>query len=595
MFKEIIVEYSKSMIKDLLVKFGEQTTDSQEEILSTINDFEKYRGAYPVEYRNIQNISYSKMKSLNLGYKKNKAFDELVKYYLKTDTGIDLAGLKNDVKKFLFLMEFLSEKDKDYRKYTAKSLGSFIAKTFDNVMSKSILDHFKNEAQLDTLSFYINRFLEVINRVPTNTPPIKSMSFVDFEHVVDSLGNIEAGTRSKLDSEDIPILYLENGLTIFAPKTKDQCVKLRNGRSWCISREGSGNLYYNYRIGHGRTIYFVINENLPPSDLNYACVILVSKYGGKALADGSNSGKYSGHSDVSWQDIVSKIPQIQNLEHLFVPSPMSSEEEELINKVKDARPGNDLIKHFGDEKTTEMWLEYNSPKLNDEQYSSLTPELKKKYIALGFDLTYGMLQSSEPQVLKYYVSKHSERIANKNLAGLTDNEMAFLNLKIMTNLRESLKVKFTKELIVPKSNSLIIEGFTSGVMGKYLSLYGLDDLFDNLPNNLKTIRISDSNPNLGLEIGASFTKFTELEFLVLDGCAGTVTSDICKLTNLTSVTLIESPALTTIPECIADLPNIMILNVTGSDNVVIPQKILDKTNTMGDDSVYFFESLNDFI
>ena len=93
---------------------------------------------------------------------------------------------------------------------------------------------------------------------------------------------------------------------------------MRNGRSWCTSREGGSNLYYNYRLESNKTLYYIIDEDKDFSDTDFAVVILVDRWGGKALADGTNSGKYSGHSNIPWNEIVSKIPKLKGKENLFV-------------------------------------------------------------------------------------------------------------------------------------------------------------------------------------------------------------------------------------------------------------------------------------
>jgi Leucine-rich repeat (LRR) protein len=45
-----------------------------------------------------------------------------------------------------------------------------------------------------------------------------------------------------------------------------------------------------------------------------------------------------------------------------------------------------------------------------------------------------------------------------------------------------------------------------------------------------------------------------------------------------------------IPECIADMSNLLILNVQNSNNVVLPKKIEDST-TLYQDGIYGFSSL----
>jgi Leucine-rich repeat (LRR) protein len=45
--------------------------------------------------------------------------------------------------------------------------------------------------------------------------------------------------------------------------------------------------------------------------------------------------------------------------------------------------------------------------------------------------------------------------------------------------------------------------------------------------------------------------------------------------------LINNPDLRTIPECIADLPNLYFLNLKGSTNVEVPEEIKAKGTDMG--------------
>lgn len=174
-------------------------------------------------------------------------------------------------------------------------------------------------------------------------------------------------------------------MLIFNSTTKDQCIRLKHGRSWCIGREGGSNLFYNYRLSNERTIYYVLDQDKPFSDLNFAVVILVDPYGGMALADGSNSGRYSGHGNIPWSEIVQKIPKLDGLKDVFKPKPLSDEEKKLHRDYRNRRVGNNPVEELGGENQVEMWMEINSPDLNDEQYKNLTPNLQKKYIVFRYD------------------------------------------------------------------------------------------------------------------------------------------------------------------------------------------------------------------
>jgi hypothetical protein len=259
-------------------------------------------------------------------------------------------------------------------------------------------------------------------------------------------GKKDATDKNKQEVDDIDLKYDQNNLKIFAPKTKDQCIRLKNGRGWCTSREGSGNMYYNYRLGNERTLYYVIDEDKSFDDLNFATVILVDPDGRKSMADKSNSGRYGGSTNLPWNEIVSKVPKLEGLENIFVPEPLTQQERELINVVRNARVGNNPMESFENPQQVEMWLEYNSPTLNDIQYSNLTPDLKKKYIALGMNLSSPMIKTSEPEVLKYYIGKKIDVIKNKDISSLTNEEISLLETPMLKKLKEELKSKFASSI-----------------------------------------------------------------------------------------------------------------------------------------------------
>jgi hypothetical protein len=112
---------------------------------------------------------------------------------------------------------------------------------------------------------------DTIIRIPDNANIPFDPANTDYQRFKKEVleGKKDASDKTKEDIEDIDLKYDQNNLKIFAPKTKDQCIRLKNGRGWCTSREGSGNMYYNYRLGHERTLYYVIDEDKKYDDLNF--------------------------------------------------------------------------------------------------------------------------------------------------------------------------------------------------------------------------------------------------------------------------------------------------------------------------------------
>ena len=151
----------------------------------------------------------------------------------------------------------------------------------------------------------------------------------------------------------------------------------------------------------------------------------------------------------------------------------------------------------------------------------------------------------------------------------------------MSELKDFFKPEFAKGLTVG-GEKLVIDSFSSGAVGKFIGLYGLEDLIENLPITLKQFSIQNKDKNsIIINIPESIGKFKELTMILLDNCVEHIPDSICTLPKLRFLALPDNQKLTTIPECIADLPNLYFLNLKGSQNVNIPEKIKQKGTDMG--------------
>ena len=151
----------------------------------------------------------------------------------------------------------------------------------------------------------------------------------------------------------------------------------------------------------------------------------------------------------------------------------------------------------------------------------------------------------------------------------------------MSELKDFFKPEFAKGLTVG-GEKLVIDSFSSGAVGKFIGLYGLEDLIENLPITLKQFSIQNKDKNsIIINIPESIGKFKELTMILLDNCVEHIPDSICTLPKLRFLALPDNQKLTTVPECIADLPNLYFLNLKGSQNVNIPEKIKEKGTDMG--------------
>jgi hypothetical protein len=567
----LINEVSDKVKKLLINKWSNTTQDTPEIIISNIDAFENIKSGLPNDKRDIMKYSYDELKNVLTSKQSDKMVGDFFTHFKKTEKGIENAALKRYIKRFLEIESLLPAGKKDITKYKFLDLVKMIDDLYGKLITKKLGEKFKSEnpnLTPDQILFYISSYMDILNEIPVDTKRVDEMSFAEFEHLIDSIGAKKgANETKKTDITDIDLKYNQNNLKIFAPKTKDQCIKLRNGRSWCTSREGGGNMYYNYRLGHERTLYYVIDEDMDFNDLNFATVILVDPNGRKSMADKSNSGKFGGSTNMPWSDIVAKVPKLQGLEDIFVPNPLTKEEKDLIRKVERAKVGDNPMESFDSPEEVEMWLEYNSPRLTDTQYSNLTIPLKKKYIALGMELSGTMIQQSESEVLKYYISKKIDTIRATNVKDLSTADISLLNTPILKKIKQELKGKFASELSSSSGSGKKIEvEYPNGPIAKFAGLYGFDDLFESLPKDITAFMFNNkSNDGLQLTIPPSIGEFTNLESIMLMNCVRELPEEIGLLEKLTFLSLPSNPSLKSLPQSILRLNNVRFINLQNTN------------------------------
>jgi len=152
----------------------------------------------------------------------------------------------------------------------------------------------------------------------------------------------------------------------------------------------------------------------------------------------------------------------------------------------------------------------------------------------------------------------------------------------MSELKTFFKPEFAKGLTVG-GQKLVIDSFSHGAIGKFIALYGLDDLIGNLPDTLEEFQIQnrDNKSDVTITIPEEIGRFKNLHMILLDNCIESIPDAICTLPKLRFLALINNPKLTSIPDCVADLPNLFFLNLKGSNNVQIPDSIKEKGTEMG--------------
>ena len=586
--KSVLLEISAKLKASLVAKFKEQTSDSPDTIGEYIDEFEKYKNGLPADKRDLSKFNYPELKKIIDTKKFQKNEKELFTKFKKKEEKLERAELARTVRKFLEIQSKFG-KVKDPTNYNFLDFSKLVNQVYPKYIKEILMDKFKKENTAiteDILDYYISAYLDNFDELYPQMPPPTQLTFSDFEHYIDGMNKGLANAGGKESTEDIEIVYDDNNLMIFQPKTRDQCIRLKNGRSWCTSREGSSNLFYNYRLDNRRTLYYVIDQDKEYSDVNFAVVVLVDPDGDMSLADGTNSGRYSGHQNIPWNEIVTKIPKLKNLKEVFKPKPLTEEELEVISQIRNTRVGDNPIEDLGSEERAEMWLEIRSPRLSDKQFENLTVPLRKKYIALGHDLTAGMINVADPDTKKYYVSKQIDLIKTKSLNQLSDSDIAILNLPGMTKLKEEMKKKFATDF---QSGDNISIRIPAQKEGKYIALYGFDELIKNLSSNVKFFEIICTENNYPqYELPSEFCeRFTQLETLVLENIVSSIPDNISNLRNLTVLNLKGNKQLLTLPSSILQMSNLdMVILRNAPNDFTPPQGFEEYFEDMGDNFYY---------
>jgi hypothetical protein len=153
----------------------------------------------------------------------------------------------------------------------------------------------------------------------------------------------------------------------------------------------------------------------------------------------------------------------------------------------------------------------------------------------------------------------------------------------MNDLKAFFKPEFAKGLTGTSGKDFKVDSLSSGAVGKFIALYGLEDLIESLPKTLETFSIQnrDSRETVKIELPQEIGQFKNLVHIITDNISfKSIPESVCELKNLKFLAVMKNPELTTVPECIADLPSLMFLNLKESPNAKIPSSITEKGEEM---------------
>jgi len=165
------------------------------------------------------------------------------------------------------------------------------------------------------------------------------------------------------------------------------------------------------------------------------------------------------------------------------------------------------------------------------------------------------------------------------------NLVELLNGKLK-ELKDYFKPEFAKGLVSKGEKKVNIQ-IPEGAAGKFIALYGAEEIFDNLPDDIISMIIENKKTNATISIPPSISRFGSLETLMLDNIIDTLPNEISQLTSLNFLSIPNNKALKSIPESVGSMQNLSFLNIQGCDpSLQIPSSIADKFDDIGN-GLYF--------
>ena len=154
-------------------------------------------------------------------------------------------------------------------------------------------------------------------------------------------------------------------------------------------------------------------------------------------------------------------------------------------------------------------------------------------------------------------------------------------------IKELFKPEFMKGLIKPGTGKLVID-YPSSSTGKFVALYGFDELFDAIPETVTSLKITNSSrETIDFVVPDTISKFKSLESLVFDNFIKSLPESISQLSRLSILSLPNNKNLEKLPASLIRLEDLSFINLKNSNpNVIIPEELKEILTDQGDQFYY---------
>lgn len=275
-----------------------------------------------------------------------------------------------------------------------------IDKSKNNKHLPKLVDYYLEEKNLQTLEYYYTRF---VNNTKLSSKDINTWkTFRDFENAIDSTATPITKSVGEIDVDPI---YEDDNIKVFHGDSKEKCIKLSNGYTFCIGRRDGSNMYNSYRFNQGTTFYFIRFKD-KKEDLNSAkkyvdenhYIVIQKTHDGELLVTRANN---SGDELTTEEKLLEEYPEIKVLfdKNIIKPQDYSDKEKLILNRIKDKK-----FENLKSEDDKILWLEYYvGEKIKDQAFFSSSDDVKKVYIETReIDITDVQLEWLKNNKPKFY-------------------------------------------------------------------------------------------------------------------------------------------------------------------------------------------------
>lgn len=293
----------------------------------------------------------------------------------------------------------------------------------------------KGDARFNVDSYKTFRELEILVDFVAGQRKVGSANFEDI----------------KVDGEPI---FRNEDVEIYYADTPRACIQYKGNfpYSWCVARNDSGNMFYNYRLREYEPAFYFVklikrtkkefdiwNTNKDVfngkfKDKYHFFVVQVTNYGKYIVTSAMNEGDF----EMRWNEILDFAPELTELKEIFQPKPLTKEEREKIEKYKNGLSDEEFAKLPYKEKEfyLAVYVQIDKP-ITFEQFKILPEDLKNKYVGFGVGLSdeqFELIKNNKNLIKRYseitkrkfdeYVKKFDSNIT------FTNSEQLFIQDKI---------------------------------------------------------------------------------------------------------------------------------------------------------------------